>query len=171
MPAKKKPVASDTPELDAPSVLRRLQSDAAKFAAQIDDAESRLGVFQAISPNAAETKENREQIARIECELITARKNFSDTAKTLLNYDSKVKEERREGEKLLVSEAKEIYRQLVLSLNLALEQRLLADAQSAALAQSPEEFYTASAENWRAARDTAIDTAKKEGAIPDWVLE
>ena len=45
MAAKRKPDAAPdaVQELAAPAVLKRLQMDAAKFSAQIDDAEARLG--------------------------------------------------------------------------------------------------------------------------------
>ncbi len=167
---KKKATELSAPaELAAPAVLRRLQSDAAKFSAQIDDCEARLAALGELSPNAAETKENREQIARLECELVTARDNFGKTAKILLAFDRGVASERKEGEKISVDECKEIFAQLLLSIDLALEQRLIADAQSAALADSPETFHKASADNWRAAKDGAIASAKAEGALPSWI--
>jgi len=99
MAAKRKPDAAPdaVQELAAPAVLKRLQMDAAKFSAQIDDAEARLAALGELSPNAAETKDNREQIARVECELITARDNFGKTAKILLAYDRGVATERKDG--------------------------------------------------------------------------
>lgn len=166
---KKKPADTAPAELAAPAVLRRLQSDAAKFSNQIDDAEARLAALGELSPNASETKENREQIARVEGELITARDNFGKTAKILLAFDRGVATDRKEGEKISVDEAREIFAQLVLAIDLALEQRLIADAQSAALADSPETFHKASADNWRAAKDGAIASAKTEGVIPKWL--
>ena len=171
MPAKKKTQESPPQELAAPAVLKRLQMDAAKFSAQIDDCEARLAALGELSPNAAETKENREQIARIECELVTARDNFGKTAKVLLAYDRGIDSNRKEGEKISVDEAREIFAQLILSIDLALEQRLIADAQSAALCDSPEAFHKASADNWRAAKDGAIASAKSECVLPKWLCE
>jgi hypothetical protein len=171
MAAKRKPDAAPdaVQELAAPAVLKRLQMDAAKFSAQIDDAEARLGALGELSPNAAETKDNREQIARVECELITARDNFGKTAKILLAYDRGVATERKDGEKIGVEEAREIFAQLMLTIDLALEQRIIADAQSAALCDSPEAFHKASADNWRAAKDGALASAKADGVLPKWL--
>ena len=171
MPAKRKPeAAQDAPqELAAPAVLERLQMDAAKFSAQIDDAEARLGALGELSPNAAETKDNREQIARVECELITARDNFGKTAKILLAYDRGVATERKDGEKISVEECKEIFAQYQITIDLALEQAIIADAQSAALCDSPEAFHRAAADNWRAAKDGALASAKAENILPKWI--
>jgi hypothetical protein len=167
MPAK--PKLKPESELAAPAVLKRLQSDAAKFSEQIDECEARLTALHELSPNAKETAQNKEQIARIECELVTARDNFGKTAKILLAYDRGIATERKDGEKISVAEAKEFFAQLMLSIDLALEQRLIADAQSAALCDSPEAFHKASADNWRAAKDGAIASAKSEGVLPPWV--
>ena len=171
MAAKRKPeAAQDAPqELAAPAVLKRLQMSAAKFAAQEDDAEARLDALRSLSPNAAETQENKGAIARAECDLLNARDNFNKTAKALLNYDKGVAMERQHGEKISVEEAREIFAQLMLTIDLALEQRIIADAQSAALCDSPEAFHRASADNWRAAKDGALASAKSEGVIPKWL--
>jgi hypothetical protein len=101
----KKKLADNSPaapaELAAPAVLRRLQMDAHKFSAQIDDAEARLAALGELSPNAAEIKENREQIARVECELIAARDNFGKTAKILLAFDKSVDDSKRDASEKL----------------------------------------------------------------------
>ena len=171
MAAKRKPdAAQDAPqELAAPAVLKRLQMSAAKFAAQEDDAEARLDALRSLSPNAAETQENKGAIARAECDLLNARDNFNKTAKALLNYDKGVAMERQHGEKISVEEAREIFAQLILTIDLALEQAIIADAQSAALCDSPEAFHRASADNWRAAKDGALASAKADNVLPKWL--
>jgi hypothetical protein len=170
--AAKRKTAEEQPapnELAAPAVLRRLQMSAAKFAAQEDDAEARLSALHALPLNGSEPEESKSAIARAEIELATARDNWNKTAKVLLSYDRGVATDRKEGEKISVDEAKEIFAQLMLTIDLALEQRLIADAQSAALCDSPEAFHIASAENWRAAKDGAIASAKSEGVLPKWL--
>jgi hypothetical protein len=158
-------------ELAAPAVLKRLQMDAAKFSAQIDDAEARLAALGELSPNAAETKDNREQIARVECELITARDNFGKTAKILLAYDRGVATERKDGEKISVEEAREIWKQFVLCVNLAMEQHIIASSQTAALCDSPESFHISAAENWKSALTGMIDSAISDGTLPKWLVQ
>ena len=78
--------------------------------------------------------------------------------------------EKREGEKIPVAEVKEYFAQLLLSVGLAVEQVIIADSQSAALASSPEEFYKARADNYRAAKDGAIQSAINDGVLPKWIL-
>jgi len=165
----KKDTSAPLQEMAAPAVLRRLQSSAAKFAEQEDDAEARLAELYMLSPNAKETQDNKSAIARAEAELFNARDNFNKTAKALLNYDKGVATERKDGEKISVEEAREIFAQLMLTIDLALEQRIIADAQSAALCDSPEAFHRASADNWRAAKDGALASAKSDGVLPKWL--
>ena len=111
----------------------------------------------------------RRRGARAEIELSLSRDNWNKTAKALLSYDRGVATDRKEGEKISVEEAKEIFRQFMLTIDLALEQRIIADAQSAALCDSPEAFHAASADNWRAAKDGALASAKSEGVLPNWI--
>jgi len=165
----KKDTSAPLQEMAAPAVLRRLQSSAAKFAEQEDDAEARLAELYMLSPNAKETQDNKSAIARAECDLLNARDNFNKTAKALLNYDKGVAIERQQGEKISVEEAREIFAQLMLTIDLALEQRIIADAQSAALCDSPEAFHRASADNWRAAKDGAVASAKADSVLPKWL--
>jgi hypothetical protein len=165
----KKDTSAPLQEMAAPAVLKRLQSSAAKFAEQEDDAEARLAELYMLSPNAKETQDNKSAIARAEAELFNARDNFNKTAKALLNYDKGVATERKDGEKISVEEAREIFAQLMLTIDLALEQRIIADAQSAALCDSPEAFHRASADNWRAAKDGAVASAKADSVLPKWL--
>jgi hypothetical protein len=165
----KKDTSAPLQEMAAPAVLKRLQSSAAKFAEQEDDAEARLAELYMLSPNAKETQDNKSAIARAEAELFNARDNFNKTAKALLNYDKGVATERKDGEKISVEEAREIFAKLMLTIDLALEQRIIADAQSAALCDSPEAFHRASADNWRAAKDGALAGAKADGVLPKWL--
>ncbi len=90
--------------------------------------------------------------------------------KMLLPYDKGIEPNRREGEKISVAEAREIFQQFMLSINLAIEQTIIADAQSAALCDSPEAFHIAHAENYRAAKDGAMAAAKNDGVLPAWIL-
>ncbi len=169
MAAKKKTTElTDAPnELAAPAVLRRLQMDAAKFSAQIDDLESVVETLKQISPNA---KNAKEDVARAESALVTARDNFGKTAKILLSYDRGIDTNRKEGEKISVAECKEFFAQLILSIDLALERTIIADAQSAALCDSPEDFHVAHAENYRTAKQSALESAIAESVLPKWIL-
>lgn len=91
------------------------------------------------------------------------------SSKKLLDYDTKISPERRDGEKILVSECKEIFAQYELSLRLAHEAYIITIAQQAALCSSPEEFHRSHADTIRATRDGAIEAARKEGVLPTWL--
>jgi hypothetical protein len=99
-----------------------------------------------------------------------SREVHAETLKSLATFDKGVSKERREGEKITVEEAKEIFAQLDLCGTLSLEAYIAAQAQSAALCDSPEAFMVAHAENIRAARNGAIDAAKRDGALPAWIV-
>ena len=167
----KKDTSAPLQEMAAPAVLKRLQSSAAKFAEQEDDAEARLAELYMLSPNAKETQDNKSAIARAEAELFNARDNFNKTAKALLNYDKGVATERKDGEKISVEEAREIWKQFVLCVNLAMEQHIIASSQTAALCDSPESFHISAAVNWRSALTGIIDSAISDGTLPKWLVQ
>jgi hypothetical protein len=148
----------------APAVLKRLETTAARLELEIDDAASRLSALRALGENAVD----KAALARVEAELISAKEDYLKTAKVLLSYDRGVSSERKEGEKVSVAEAQEWFAQLILSIRLAVEQVVIADAQSAALCESPEAFYAASAANYRAAVESALSAARKDGVLPGW---
>jgi hypothetical protein len=169
MPAKPKPAKDAPAELAAPEVLRRLQMSAAKYAADEDSAEARLAELRLLSPNAAETKENREQIARVESELFQARDNFNKTAKVLLTFDKGVAVERKEGEKIPVEETKEYIRHILDCVQIAHQKCRISMAMAAAKANSPEDFVANTDGAFSAEIKTAIRAALEDGVIPKWI--
>lgn len=102
-------------------------------------------------------------------DLSAAKDAWAQTSKILLSFDSKVSVERREGEKIPVSEAREIFAQYELSLRLAMEAYIIKISQDAALCDSAEAFHLAHADGIRATRDGAIACAKRDGVIPNWL--
>ena len=156
----------------APAALKRLETEELKCYQSKEALEASLSTLEEPSLNA--TTEQRELWAttktRIESDLLFAFKRWDVARKALMEYDKSVAPEKREGEKILVSEAKEIFAQVMLSLNLAVEQVAIADAQSAALCDSPEAFYKAHAENYRAAKTGALAAAVENGVVPKWIL-
>lgn len=165
---KKKAEITAPAELAAPAVLRRLQSDAAKFSNQIDECEARIAAMRDISPNADELFQ-KDEINRVEGELITARDNFGKTAKILLSYDRGIDSARKEGEKISVEEVAEQFAQWQLTVDLSIEQLGIADAQSAALCDDPAKWHATHVDNYRAAKDGMIASAKSEGVLKGWL--
>lgn len=157
-------------ETGAPAVLRRLEKDALELEQTIDNAKERLVALQLLSPNGEKADEkHKAEIARVQNEYDSARDEYIKVAKVLLPYDKGISSERKEGEKISVAEAREIFAQLVLSIDLSIEQVIISDAQSAALCDSPESFHAAHAENYRAAKAGALDAATRDGVLPKWI--
>ena len=169
--AKDKPKALGEEEKGAPAALARLETEELKCYQRKQELEHQLDNLPEPSLNA--TTEQHElwatQKTRLESDLLFAFKRWDVAVKSLREYHEKIKPSEREGEKLLVSDAKEIFAQYQLSIDLAIEQTIIADAQSAALADSPEAFHVAHAANYRAAKEGAITAAKGDGVLPSWL--
>lgn len=157
----------------APAALARLEKEELQCYEKKEEIAALLNALEEPPLNASE--EQRElwatQKTRLESDLLFAFKRWDVARKALMEYDKSVAVEKREGEKIPIAEAKEIFAQLMLSINLALEQCAISSAQSAALCDSPEKFYKEHAENWRAAKDGAIASALGDGVIPKWLVE
>lgn len=97
------------------------------------------------------------------------RELYENATKQLAVFDKGVSKERREGEKIPVSECKDIFAQYELSLKLAMEAYIIKIAQDAALCESAESFHLAHAEAIRACREGAIVSARREGVLPNWL--
>lgn len=107
---------------------------------------------------------------RLHKDYLDALEEWNDARKSLLAFDKNVGVERREGEKVLVSEMKETFRQFMLSINLAIEQVIITDAQSVALCKTPQDFYAQHADNYRVAISAALDNAVRDNAVPKWMV-
>ena len=170
--AKPKTTSIDLSGTGAAQALARLEKEELQTYAAKEALEARLGELVQPSPNA--TSEQREvwiaEKLQIESDLLFSLRRWDISRKALLEFDRGVAPEKREGEKILVSEAKEIFAQYQLSIDLAIEQTIIADAQSAALCDSPEAFHIAHAGNYHAAKEGAITAAKNDGALPSWIL-
>ena len=155
----------------APAALRRLETEELKCYQSKEQLEAALSDLPEPSLNATTEQHERwsAQKTRLESDLLFSFKRWDIARKALMEYDKSVAPEKREGEKILVSEAKEIFAQYQLSIDLAIEQTIIADAQSAALADSPEAFHVAHAANYRAAKEGAITAAKSDGVLPSWL--
>ena len=156
--AKDKPKALGEEEKGAPAALARLETEELKCYQRKQELEHQLDNLPEPSLNA--TTEQHElwatQKTRLESDLLFAFKRWDVAVKSLREYHEKIKPSEREGEKLLV-------------IDLAIEQTIIADAQSAALADSPEAFHIAHAANYRAAKEGAITAAKGDGVLPSWL--
>jgi len=178
-PTKKKvaPVAPTAPELFAEPVKQDSGAPAALKAIEADELLCRNRRDAAmkeweekdrklvIGDEVSEADERRAWMRYQE-----AREVHAETLKSLATFDKGVSKERREGEKITVEEAKEIFAQLLLCYDLAFEKCILTDARDAALAKTEIEFHEAHARNWRSAKDGAIESAKGENVLPKWIL-
>ena len=159
-------------EKGAPAALARLETEELKCYQRKQELEHSLDNLP--EPPLNSTTEQHElwatQKTRLESDLLFAFKRWDVAVKSLREYHEKIKPSEREGEKILVSDAREIWNQTLLSIDLAIEQTIIADAQSAALCDSPEAFHIAHAGNYRAAKEGAIAAAKNDGVLPAWIL-
>lgn len=153
-------------EAGAPSVLRRLSADAREAEELMDVKKAEIIALRAVKETAAVSR----KIAQCEMELAGAKDEYIKLAKTLLPYDKGISLDRREGEKVAVADVREWFAQFLLSIDSAIENYIIANSQSAALADSPEVFHAAHAENLRAAKENALAAAVREKVLPKWVL-
>lgn len=96
---------------------------------------------------------------------------WHNASKSLLSLDKGVSLERREGEKISVAEAKEHFKQFVLSIDLAIEAYIVQISQTAALCESGEQFHIAHSDAIRSAKAGAIEAAIRDGKLPNWLIE
>lgn len=108
-------------------------------------------------------------IRQAEHNLGHAAENVQKWQKSLATFDKQIAPERREGDKIPVSEAREIYEQLLLCVAIAAQSTRLTNAQQAALCDSPEAFDVATAGAWQGAIAGAIQAAKDDNVIPAWL--
>ncbi len=179
MSAKKKP---DPPKEGAPSELaarntgapanlRRMEIHEEDAEREVNALKERLrAVQELIEPNGDDEKQKplREQCASIRMQLDAAYDLWFKLSKQVRDFDKSVKEERRDGEKALVSEVKEWFIQFRLSLGIARENYIIGMAQQSG---DPMKFVKAHAELIRSTEDAAILSAISEGVIPRWVIE
>lgn len=162
-------------DLGAPAALLRLETEELKCYAAKERLEAQLIEWASSEPpfNASDDLKTQWKIAKanLEGDLLSAFKRWDIARKSLIEYDKSVREDRREGEKILVSDAKEIVSQITLSCRLAVEQCVLGVSQEAALAESPADFCMKVAPLIRAAFDGALKAAKKDQIVPDWAVE
>ena len=160
-------------ERGAPSTLAFFEKQEAKARGEVIEAEKRLEkaiAEQIRKPPEKDGEDFNAIVSACQAQLDYAEERHVRLAKAVLNFDKGVRPERREGEKMPVEEAREILAQLLLCVDLAVEQVIIADAQSAAMCDSPSDFHKAHAVNWRAAKDSAIESAKKDGVLPAWLV-
>lgn len=154
-------------EAGAPAALRAIEIHELKCREEKDAAHAEWKDAQRLEVEGDDVSEAKER--RMHYRYVEALEHWDDATKKLAVFDKGVTKERREGEKIAVEEAKEIFAQLDLCGTLSMEAYIASQAQSAALCDSPEGFMVAHAENIRAARSGAIDAAKRDGVLPAWI--
>lgn len=156
------------PNTGAAAALKAIEEHEEKCRKDVQDAEAVWREAKSLAVEGDDVSERKER--RLHREYTEALEMWHDATKKLAVFDKGVSQERREGEKIPLDEAKEIYAQLLLTVNLALESCVNMDAQSAALCDSPEAFHKAHADNWRSAKEGAIAAAVGDGVLPKWIV-
>jgi hypothetical protein len=159
-----------TPLTGAPAALKRLETEELKCYQAKELFEARLSELAEPPLNAPEEMREAWKACKagLESDLLFAFKRWDVARKALMEYDKSVKAERREGEKVLVSEAREWLAQMQLTLALGVEQALLSASQAAALCNEAETFAGEIGPIVREAMATSLRAATREGAVPAW---
>lgn len=150
----------------APAALSRWANQERKEFETVEKLEAQLENLLLLD---RDDDEINTKIRVCEGDLSRAKDAWAQTSKILLSFDSKVSVERREGEKIPVAEAREIFAQYELSLRLAMEAYIIKISQDAALCDSAEGFHLAHADAIRACREGAISAARRDGVLPAWL--
>lgn len=154
----------------APAALSRLEKDErASYERYEAETVKLLAAIKKKAPVDEKQKQARDnEIEKLTKNVELLREAWHDTAKVLNQFQKTVPEEKREGEKIGITEARNIIRQIILSGRLAVDVYILSLSQSAVLCATEQDFHKAHAENIRSAFQGAIEAAKREKAIPDW---
>ncbi len=149
------------------ATLRRLEAQELALYAEVESAlEARDGA-RALALNGVE--DAKSALAQAEGALLSALDKWQKVAKILLPFDKGVPKESREGEKILRTEAQEIFAQIRLSLTLGLESYIIRMADLCSQPLTQQEAHRLHAENLRDCFAAQIESAKREGAIPVWI--
>lgn len=147
-------------ELGAPAALRAIEEHEAKCRDEKEISRSLWKEAQARVCEGEEISEKAER--RTHREYLDALEIWDDATKKLLAFDKQVLPAKREGEKIAVDEAKEIFHQIRLSLHLGLEAFLVRIADG-------EESYVKIADNMRDCFANAIQSARDQQRLPPWI--
>lgn len=154
-------------ERGAPAALRAIEAHELQCRNEKDEAHEEWKKFYAKIVD--EDPVSIERADRLHRDYFAALELWDDATKKLALFDKGVSAERREGEKIPVSEAREIFAQYELCILQAVESYVISISQQAAICESPEAFHIAHAEAIKTARDSAIKLARSEGVIPAWL--
>lgn len=173
-PAKKKPAHLNAPAADAPqdsgapAALKAIESDELLCRKRRDAAMKEWEEKDrklVLGDDVSEADERRAWMRYQE-----AREVHAETLKSLATFDKGVREDRREGEKVLVADAKEWFAQMKLCWHIALENYLVGMSQRSPTFKAPVDFMKAHGDLIRATEESAIAAAVKEKQLPAWIL-
>lgn len=166
-------MAAKPQERGAPAVAGRLEKHEQDAEQDIIRLKSEIQILLDAGPGEGddEVRKWNNQLSSLRDQKDTAYDLWFKLSKEVRDYDKAVKADRREGEKVAVSEAKEIFQQYELTIDLALEDYAIVASQEMFQLKSPQEIHMAHAEQWRTAKATAKEKALKDGVIPKWLIE
>lgn len=160
------------PETGAPANAKKLEQHASEAEQQVVRTRTEIQDLLADLPkhdgSDEKQKKIRESIDSLYNRLGKEYDLWLDLSKQVVAYDKAVSETRRDGAKILQTDAEEFFQQYDLSLRLAIESYIISLSQDATRAESPEQFYQAHAGNLRSCVRAAIDGAIKDNKLPGW---
>ena len=151
--------SSDT---GAAAALRRWEDQEKHEALEVKKAESAL--------ENAKRKRDDDLIRKTESDLESCKERWAQTSKLLLSFERGVAPEKREGEKMLVSEIERLLENCWRADRLALEAFGLSIAQDGIRCSSEQEFYKRFQDNFRQTRESALRSGIDNLLFPKWVM-
>ena len=152
----------------APAALIAIEEHEAQCRHEKDVARDLWKAAQAAFVEGDEVSERAN--SRTRRDYLDALEIWDDATKKLALFDKAVAPEKREGEKILRTDAQEIFAQIRLSLNLGLESYIIRACDMFAQPMSQEEAHKLHAASLRDCFRSAIDSAKRDGALPEWIV-
>ena len=158
-----------TAESGAPAALKAIEEHEVQCRIAKDEAYRKWRNSVLLAVEGDDVSERNERLSLRDYN--EALQMWDDATKKLAVFDKGVKQERREGEKVLVSEAKEIFKQFNLCYRMAIESYIITISQNVFECKSSQEFHGMHAENLRVTVQSAINDAKRDGVLPKWIAE
>ncbi len=158
---------ADTKDTGSAAALRRLETKELSLYAEVEGAQAERDEAKRLVVDG--DGDTLAHFRNAEANFLAALDGWQKVSKILLSFDKGVPKESREGEKILRTEAQEIFAQIRLSLTLGLESYIIRMADLCSQPLTQQEAHRLHAENLRDCFAAQIESAKREGAIPVWI--
>lgn len=164
--------AVTAPDTGTNAALQRLGAHELQLSTEVDELKVKLKLLRATAePEGDEAQRvHLNQISQTIEQISELQENWIKAVRALREMDKAVPKSARDGEKISVEEAREAFAQLQLSIFLGVESFILQISGDALRCNSEEEFHSMCATKIRDCVKGQLEVAKREEALPAWVL-